>query len=69
MGETRREWESWWKDPELCFGSAVFEILLESSLSQSNGLRGVGGTGDILGAIGTQIRIKAVNRGGHCGSV
>ena len=34
---------------ELCFGSAMFEILLASPLPLSN--RGKGGTGDMLGAI------------------
>lgn len=47
----------------------MFEIFLETPLSLSNRLRGVRGTGDMLGAIGTQMRVKAVNKGGHCGSV
>lgn len=50
MGEIRREWRSWGGNQELCFGSAMFEILLASPLPLSK--RGEGGTGDMLGAIG-----------------
>lgn len=49
MREARR---SWGEDPELCFESAVLEILLQSVLSLSTRLRGEGGIGDTLGTAG-----------------